>query len=209
LLVLQCDIAVRALSPGVNDPFTATQCMDVLTSLLATLATMPLGVPHVRDSKGRIRLCAPRRSFSYLLAMLDSIRRYGGSDLSVCRRALRLFGDLGMILPQVGRVDAIPTVLVQMEQWMRVARQNFNEESSEIKSLEELYDHIRISIAESDKIVVRDESGVKDLQDWETTYCEEKKGSGDEENGMEVVDPSQRTIVSEFLSRVNWGSSTR
>lgn len=43
-----CDIAVRALSPGVNDPYAATSCMDVLTSVLATLATMNIGVPHTR-----------------------------------------------------------------------------------------------------------------------------------------------------------------
>lgn len=72
-----CDIAVRALSPGVNDPHTAVQCLDVLSTMLAQLGNMDLSVPSVKDSDGVIRLCAPRRSFSHLVSLLDPIRGYG------------------------------------------------------------------------------------------------------------------------------------
>jgi len=82
------DVAVRALSPGINDPHTAIQCMDVLSTLFATLGQMDLNVPSARDSQNQLRLCAPRRSFSHLVSMLDPIRRYGNGDLSVFRRAL-------------------------------------------------------------------------------------------------------------------------
>ena len=112
------DIAVRALSPGVNDPQTAIQCMDVLSSLLVTLAKLNLGIPNARDANDNVRLCAPRRSFSFLLAMLDSLRHYGASDLGVCRRGLCMFGDLRAILTRQGQMDRVPAVFDQLEQWM-------------------------------------------------------------------------------------------
>lgn len=178
------DIAVRALSPGINDPQTAIQCMDVLTTLLATLATMELDVPSARDSDGNIRAFAPRRSFSFLLSMLDGIRGYAGSDLSVYRRGLRLFGDLGVILSRCGRVNRIPAVLAQIEQWMVVAKANFTTGSPELVSLKELYDHELRSIAESDRLVLKsgeegEETKVKDLQAFETTFYKENDDDGD------------------------------
>ena len=69
------DIAVRALSQAVNDPHTAIQCMDTLSDLLARLGVMELGVPSVVDYRtGMVRACAPRRSFAFLLSLLDSGR---------------------------------------------------------------------------------------------------------------------------------------
>ena len=53
---------------------------------LARLGVMELGVPSVKDSKGVVRACAPRRSFAFLLSLLDSIRRYGASDGFVNQR---------------------------------------------------------------------------------------------------------------------------
>lgn len=172
------DIAVRALSPGVNDPHTAVQCMDVLSSLLAELARMDLDVPNARDADGHLRLCAPRRSFAYLTSMLDAIRRYGASDLGVCRRGVRLFGELGAILTRDHRLDRVPAVLAQLEQWKRVGEQNFESNSPEIESLRDLYDHMLRSIAESDSLVLkRGESVGKDLQEYEITHKEEKTQS--------------------------------
>jgi hypothetical protein len=130
-----------------------------------------------------IRVCAPRRSYSYMLATLDSIRRYGASDLNVCRRALRLFGDLGSILTQLKRMEAIPTILVQLEQWMVAARNKFPEGSPALVSL---YNHILRTIAESKNVVMCAGSGVKDLQDYETTYDSAQHVSESERGQVEI-----------------------
>lgn len=166
------DIAVRALSPGVNDPHTAIQCFDVLAPLLATLSTMDFGVPNARDADGNVRLWAPRRSFSHLLAMLDSIRVYGGSDLTVCRRGMRFFGDLGVILTHTNRQDRIPTVQAQLDQWLKVANKNFDTGSPELVSLQDLYNHLLRIMSDSEFMVVKDEEETKDIQGFETTYGE-------------------------------------
>jgi hypothetical protein len=47
------DIALRALSPAVNDPTTAVQCLD---RIVRFLADRPLGVVHHRDRHGAVRL---------------------------------------------------------------------------------------------------------------------------------------------------------
>lgn len=164
------DIAVRALSPGVNDPYTAIQCMDVLTAVLATLARTDMPIFSIKDSDENLRACAPRRTFSYLLSMLDGIRVYGGSDISVCRRALRMLGDLSSILIRSGRVDRIPACLSQLTEWMNVSRKNFLKGSPELKVLEDLHDHILRDITDSQNVKVKDVSKVRDLQDFETTF---------------------------------------
>ena len=185
------DIAVRALSPGVNDPQTCIQCMDHLTSLLATLANMDLGVPHARDSDDVIRVSAPRRSFAFILSLLDSIRQYGSSDLSVVRRAMRLFGDLGVIVTRTGQMDRLEAILMQLEQWMNISKETFPARSSELASVQELYDHMLRTVAESDTMRLRiSESGdMKDLQDYETTFAGEgdKAETGDSNAVMQFL----------------------
>lgn len=168
------DIAMRALSPGINDPTSAIQCLDVLSSLLATLSLLNLGIPNARDEAGNIRACAPRRSFSYLVSMLDSIRRYGGSDLGVCRRGLRLFGDLGAILTRAGRTERVPVILTQLDQWLATCKHNFDEGTPELLSLQELYEYMLKGIEDSGHVKVKlDEDVGKDTQDLEITHNDE------------------------------------
>jgi uncharacterized membrane protein len=188
------DIAVRALSPGVNDPQTAIQCMDVLSSLLVTLAKMNLGVPNARDANDNVRLCAPRRSFSFLLAMLDSLRRYGATDLGVCRRGLRMFGDLGAILTRQGQMDRVPAVFDQLEQWMTVSKNNFD--GPELLSLEELYDNLLQVIADAGHLVIKKGAFAgQEMQELGITYRDENS---------EIRMPAARATgtVRVFLDRV-------
>jgi len=130
------DIAIRALSPGINDPHTAIQCLDTLSSLLYVLGKMELGVPNVMDDESQIRACAPRRSFAFLLSLLEPIRKYGATDLGVCRRGLRLFGDLAFILVRAGRLERVVPALVHLQQWMIASKESFQKGSPELKNLQ-------------------------------------------------------------------------
>jgi hypothetical protein len=135
---------------------------------------MNLGIPNARDEADNIRACAPRRSFSYQVSMLDSIRRYGGSDLGVCSRGLRLFGDLGTILTRAGRIERVPVVLTQLEQWLAVCKAKFARGSPELESLQELYedsDHVKVE---------HDEDVGKDTQDLDMTHNEPEPDNGEE-----------------------------
>jgi uncharacterized membrane protein len=199
------DIAMRALSPGVNDPTSAVQCMDVLSHLLATLSLMNLGIPNARDEADNIRACAPRRSFSYLVSMLDSIRRYGGSDLGICRRGLRLFGDLGAILTRAGRTERIPVVLTQLEQWLVTCKANFASGTPEMESLQELYVFVLRGIEDSGHVKVKhDEDVSKETQDLDMTHNEPES-----DNGREPEDLTTTTGFSSLASSMlGFGSSS-
>lgn len=92
------DIAVRALSPGVNDPTTAVQVIDQLHDLLRDLLgrTFPDGI-H-RDSSGRVRLVAPMPSWEdYLRLATEEIRHYGADSVQVLRRLRRMLEDLATV----------------------------------------------------------------------------------------------------------------
>lgn len=50
------EIGVRALSPGINDPFTASTCVDQLGAALCEIARRPLPSPYVLDDRGVLRI---------------------------------------------------------------------------------------------------------------------------------------------------------
>lgn len=93
-LRLLVDIAIRALSPAVNDPTTAVQALDQIEEALVRLAARPLGVSLVTDDGGtpRLRRSAPVWPGLVSLA-LDEILHYGASSLQVVRR-LRVLLDV-------------------------------------------------------------------------------------------------------------------
>jgi uncharacterized membrane protein len=95
------DIAIRALSPAVNDPTTAVQVLNHLESLLGTLSTVPLpGTFTLTDAAGRRRVVLPgRRWEDYLTLALTEIREYGATSPQVCRRLHALLDSLGSTVP--------------------------------------------------------------------------------------------------------------
>ena len=57
------DIAAKALSPGINDPTTAVNCLDHLESILRDLVNRRIPSPF-RYYQGRLRVIAPRAGSS-------------------------------------------------------------------------------------------------------------------------------------------------
>jgi uncharacterized membrane protein len=83
------EIAVRALSPGLNDPFTAITCVDQLGSVLCRLATREMPSHYRHDHQDRLRLIAPGNTFPELAdAAFNQIRQYSRSSAAVTIRLL-------------------------------------------------------------------------------------------------------------------------
>ncbi|MBC7499233.1 MAG: DUF2254 domain-containing protein [Herminiimonas sp.] len=83
------EIAVRALSPGINDPFTAIACVDRLGSTLCRLAQRDIPSPHRFDPQGRLRLVAPSSTFAGIVdAAFNQIRQCARSNPAVAIRML-------------------------------------------------------------------------------------------------------------------------
>ncbi|MEU1039483.1 DUF2254 domain-containing protein [Streptomyces sp. NPDC005907] len=95
------DIAIRALSPAVNDPTTAVQVINHIESFLHTVGGVPLPGRYVlADHHGHARLVLPGRDWeSYLQLAVCEIRDYGASSVQVCRRLRAMFEDLLDVLP--------------------------------------------------------------------------------------------------------------
>jgi uncharacterized membrane protein len=81
------DIAIRALSPAVNDPTTAVQCIDRIDDLLDDVLSMDDPTAWYVDSDGRARvhLTMPGLQRLLLLSYLEIIR-YGADSPQVVRR---------------------------------------------------------------------------------------------------------------------------
>lgn len=80
------EIALRAISPAVNDPNTAVNCIEQIGSLLSELGKKQLPKPITFDEFGNLRLISEQWLFSdYLYFSFYQIRQYGNEDISIIR----------------------------------------------------------------------------------------------------------------------------
>ncbi|WP_405675548.1 DUF2254 domain-containing protein [Streptomyces sp. NBC_01511] len=99
-LRLLVDVAIRALSPAVNDPTTAVQSLDQIEAVLLRLAHRPLGTTTVHDHQGAPRLTLPRPGWEEILDLaLSEILHYGSDSLQVHRRLRALLNVLAPSVP--------------------------------------------------------------------------------------------------------------
>lgn len=83
------EIAVRALSPGINDPFTAMMCVDHLGSALCRLVRRDMPSPLHHDAQDQLRVITLVVTFSDITdAAFNQIRQYGRSCAAVTIRLL-------------------------------------------------------------------------------------------------------------------------
>ncbi|WP_435057978.1 DUF2254 domain-containing protein [Streptomyces sp. bgisy060] len=101
------DIALRALSPGINDPTTAVQCLDRITQFLAALAGRPLGAAEYREGRkgeGPVRFVQDVPTWSDLVDLgFAEIRIYSANSPQVSRRMLAGIDDLLSLAPEERR----------------------------------------------------------------------------------------------------------
>src|SRR5215217_3533204 len=100
------DIAVKALSPAINDPTTAVHVIDRIEDLLILLAGRRLVGGTVCGASGRPRVVAPMPAWEdYLTLAITEIRQYGATSVQVVRRLRALLTDLVEIVPSEHRAS--------------------------------------------------------------------------------------------------------
>jgi uncharacterized membrane protein len=108
------DVAIRALSPAVNDPTTAVQVIDHLEDTLALIGRTPGldGRWEYRDEAKTLRLVMPAHRFEdYLSLGVTEIRVYGASSIQVMRRLRAALLELETsVLPEY-----VPAVTAELE----------------------------------------------------------------------------------------------
>jgi uncharacterized membrane protein len=102
------EVAVRALSPGINDPFTAIMCIDALASALRKMADRSLPSPYRFDGEERLRVIAhPIRFGTVLEASLTPIYEYGRHSTLVAQHVLKALESLASCARRAEDRDAI------------------------------------------------------------------------------------------------------
>lgn len=109
-----CEIATRALSPGINDPYTAMGCIDWLLGALGLLhdrAPMPC---VRRDDAGDVRVVMPVMNFETLIDhTMAQLRPYAASDRNA---ALHLQSRLGRLLLKCQSAEQRLFILLHAQQ---------------------------------------------------------------------------------------------
>ena len=89
------EIAVRALSPGVNDPFTAMTCLDWLGASICRILERRFPVSVLHDEEGTLRLVVSRTTVAGVLdAAFNQIRQCARENTAV---TIRLVETLAVI----------------------------------------------------------------------------------------------------------------
>jgi len=124
---LLVDIAIKALSPAINDPTTAVQAIDQIEDLLGRLGQCELDVGNVRDTKGVLRVVLPMPTWEdYLTLAFDEIRQFGASSVQVMRRLRSALTGLTGALPSADRIEGVQRYLKHLD--LAIERSPFDAE---------------------------------------------------------------------------------
>ncbi|HWB42690.1 MAG TPA: DUF2254 domain-containing protein [Gemmatimonadales bacterium] len=101
------DIALKALSPGINDTTTAVTCVDYLGAVLTRLANRRIEVLHP-GAGGRLRVLAAGPTFEDLIGLAtDEIRQHAHGNVGVMVRQLETLGSVAAVSRSAARRRAV------------------------------------------------------------------------------------------------------
>ena len=119
---LLADIAMRALSPAVNDPATAVQVLDTIESLLQALVSRDLDVADVADDAGTLRVVLALPSWDdYLRTGLDDLLESASQSPMVLLRTRTLLTTLLNAAPPVRQ----PPITRRLQRAEQLGADNF------------------------------------------------------------------------------------
>ena len=128
------EIAVRALSPGVNDPYTAIACIDNLTGIMCYLAEAKFPSRYRFDDEGNLRVIADTLNFEGVLdGAFNQIRQFSGGSPAVI---IRLMEALTTIHAFTSKESHKKAVVKHAEMVLSTGKQNI-EEKNDIDDLTE------------------------------------------------------------------------
>ena len=102
------EIAIRALSPAINDTFTGIACVDLLGESLTILAAAPADHAQWHDADGILRLAGRPVPLPRLIRLaFDQIRQAAADNPAVILRLLSTCGRLGAFVTEPGAIEAL------------------------------------------------------------------------------------------------------
>ena len=110
------DIALKALSPAINDPTTAVLAIDQIHHLLRKVGLRQLDSGVMRDRAGRVRLVHRTPDWEDFVELaITEIRQYGADSVQVSRRLLAMLENLLASLPPT-RTGPLRTELTLLQE---------------------------------------------------------------------------------------------
>jgi uncharacterized membrane protein len=92
------EVATRALSPGINEPFTANRCLDWLGGALEALAQRDAPDPRRCDESGALRVLVHPTTFAdFADATFGALRPYLSADRNSALHAFRVIGRIARV----------------------------------------------------------------------------------------------------------------
>jgi uncharacterized membrane protein len=89
------DIALRAISPAVNDPSTAVNAIDALGTMLVKMVQLPPVSPYRCDEAGQLRVVAFGPNFESMLNLaFNQVRQYAANDYACTIRLIEVCGEI-------------------------------------------------------------------------------------------------------------------
>lgn len=138
------EVAVRALSPGINDPFTAITCLDYLTAAISKLSQRQLSPPYRYDQKHQLRVIASPFTFSGVLdSSLNQIRQCGSGTASVL---IRMLERLTMLATFVMRQQDRDSIRKHADMVLREARHSLHE-PEDLETINDRYDDFQKALS--------------------------------------------------------------
>jgi uncharacterized membrane protein len=102
------DMALKAISPAINDPTTAVNCIDYLTNILSFAARHAEVAGRYYDADQRVRLIAPRPTFEMMLDLaFDQIRHYSSREVTITLRMLDALVEIAQATSDPARHAAL------------------------------------------------------------------------------------------------------
>ncbi|MGB7981701.1 MAG: DUF2254 domain-containing protein, partial [Candidatus Nanopelagicales bacterium] len=109
------DVAVKALSPGINDPTTAAHALGHSSALLCEVADRDLGAMAYDDDQGVVRLVLARPDLADLLDLVVAQPlRYGAEDPAVLARIARLLEEVAWSTDRAPVFEAVAEQLARL-----------------------------------------------------------------------------------------------
>ena len=100
------DIALKALSPAINDPTTAVLAIDQLHHLLRTIGNRHLRTDNITDESGKLRVIVRTPNWEdFVNLACTELRRYGADSIQVVRRLRTMIESLIGTLPEDRHAD--------------------------------------------------------------------------------------------------------
>ncbi|QDH80868.1 DUF2254 domain-containing protein [Echinicola soli] len=142
------EVASRALSPGVNDPYTAITCIDKLTDSICYLTAVDLPGPYRFDEDEKLRLILRTMSFDGVVGVaFNQIRQFGQSSPAVL---IHLMGAMVTIHNLSQRSEHKQVILKHAKMIHHAAKEHFGERN-DFNDLEERYQQMETPISTNQK----------------------------------------------------------